>query len=99
MRLIAESAGHSLDPGLVRLFVTMLGVYPPRSVVRLVDGRTAVVVRPGEADPLRPVVRVAASVGGELVEPYLLDLSDPDAPGIARHIDPASLNIEVEDYL
>ncbi len=99
MRLIAESAGHSLDPVLVRLFVTMLGVYPPRSVVRLGDGRTAVVVRPGDADPLRPVVRLVASADGELVESYLLDLSGPDAPAIAHHIDAALLNIEVDDYL
>lgn len=99
MRLIVESSGHSLDPALVKLFVTMLGVYPPRSVVRLSDGCTAVVVRPGETEPLRPVVRVIASPGGELVEPHLLDLGGPEAPGIERYLDPASLNIEVDDYL
>ena len=99
MRLIVESAGHGLDPALVRLFVTMLGVYPPRSVVGLDDGRIAVVVRPGETDPLRPLVRVIASPGGELVEPHLLDLGGPDTPGIAGHLDPASLNVDVDSYL
>ncbi|MDF1542103.1 MAG: HD-GYP domain-containing protein [Anaerosomatales bacterium] len=99
MALVAESAGSTLDPTLVRLFVMMLGVYPPRSVVRLGDGSTAVVVRPGESDPLRPVVRVIAAPTGELVEPGLLDLGGSGAPDIERCLDPASLNIEVDDYL
>lgn len=99
MALVAASAGNSLDPTLVRLFVTMLGVCPPRSVVRLREGSTAVVVRPGETDPMRPVVRVIAAPSGELVEPYLLDLGGPGAPEVDRCLDPASLNIEVDDYL
>jgi HD-GYP domain-containing protein (c-di-GMP phosphodiesterase class II) len=99
MALVVESAGSSLDPTLVRLFVKMLGVYPPRSVVRLGDGSTAVVVRPGESDPLRPVVKVIAAPAGELVEPHLLDLGASGAPDIEGCLDPASLNIEVDDYL
>ena len=99
MALVAESAGNSLDPTLVRLFVTMLGVYPPRSVVRLREGSTAVVVRPGENDSTRPLVRVIAAPTGEFVEPYLLDLTTPSAPDVDRCLNPASLNIEVDDYL
>lgn len=99
MGIIVSSAGSGLDPDLVRLFVTMLGVYPPRSVVRLGDGRVAVVVRPGEADPLRPVVRVIAAPGGELIEPHLLDLAETDTPAIERCLDAASMNIQVDDYL
>jgi HD-GYP domain-containing protein (c-di-GMP phosphodiesterase class II) len=99
MALIVASAGNSLDPVLVRLFVTMLGVYPPRSVVRLGDGSIAVVVRPGEADPLRPVVKVIALQTGEIIEPHVLDLGGQDAPEIERCLDPAALNIEVDDYL
>jgi putative nucleotidyltransferase with HDIG domain len=99
MALVAESAGSSLDPTLVRLFVKMLGVYPPRSVVRLDDGSTAVVVRPGESDPLRPLVKVIAAPTGELVEPTLLDLFSADSPDVEACLDPGSLNIEVDDYL
>ncbi|HET6497808.1 MAG TPA: HD domain-containing phosphohydrolase, partial [Coriobacteriia bacterium] len=100
MRRIVSRSGTAFDPVLVRLFVEMLGVYPPRSVVRLTDGRTAIVVRPGEAEPLRPVVRLVAESDGTLMEAdALLDLAAAGAPAIARHLQPAGLNIDVDDYL
>lgn len=99
MALVASSSGNSLDPTLVRLFIRMLGVYPPRSVVRLEDGRTAVVVRPGETDPLAPVVRVIAAPGGERIDPYLVDVGGSDAAKIDRCLDPASIDGEVDEYL
>jgi HD-GYP domain-containing protein (c-di-GMP phosphodiesterase class II) len=99
MRLIAENAGDTLDPVLARLFIGMLGVYPPRSVVRLDDGRLAVVVRPGEANPGRPLVRVIATPEGELIEPYEFDLALEEAPAISQYLEPDTLNIEVDHYL
>lgn len=99
MRLIADNAGHTLDPVLARLFIGMLGAYPPRSVVRLDDGRLAVVMRPGEDDPVRPLVRVIAAPDGELVEPYEVDLSVAEAPAISEHLEPSTLNIDVDHYL
>lgn len=100
MRVIAENAGQTLDPALVRLFITMLGVYPPRSVVRLDDGRTAIVISPAEGDPARPTVRVVAKAGGDLTEePYDMDLAEEGSPSIERYLEPAALNIEVDHYL
>ncbi len=99
MELLVKGAGTALDPALVRLFVNMMGVYPPRSVVRLSDGATAVVARPGAGDPLRPVVRVVSTPAGEMVEPYRLDLAEEGAPQIARTVDPTDLNIDIDEYL
>lgn len=100
MRRIVAQSGRAYDPALVRLFIEMLGVYPPRSVVRLSDGRSAVVVRPGDAEPLRPVVRVIAEGDGTLVDTSdLLDLAAVGTPAIARHIPPDGLNIDADDYL
>ncbi len=99
MELLARSMGTALDPGLVRLFVNMMGLYPPRSVVRLSDGATAVVARPGTGGPASPVVRVIASASGEMVEPYRLDLAQDGSPAIVRTIDPCDLNIDIDEYL
>lgn len=96
--VLLQEAGSGLDPDLVRLFVGALGVYPPRSVVRLSTGETGIVVRATE-DPLRPVVRIIASSEGELVEPSDLDLVAETAVSVEGCIDPRMVNIEADDYI
>jgi len=99
MSLLVQSAGTALDPVLTRVFVSMMGVYPPRSVVRLDDGRTGVVMRPSENDPLKPVVKVIAAADGSMLEPYRIDLSTEEGVGVSRCLDSRDLNIEIEDYI
>jgi HD-GYP domain-containing protein (c-di-GMP phosphodiesterase class II) len=99
MAALAECAGRTLDRGLVRLFIRVLGVYPPRSVVRLADGRIAIVMRPGENDPLRPAVRVIAAADGSIRVPEDLDLATRGDASIAGCLDAEQLGINVEDYL
>jgi len=95
---LAQSAGTSLDPTLVRLFIQIVGVYPPRSVVRLTSGDVAVVVQPGESDPMRPLVRIVARASGEFIDPVDLELSRVSDVSVAETIDARMLNIDVDSY-
>ena len=99
MSILTQSAGTALDPVLTRMFVTMLGIYPPRTAVKLSDESTAVVVSPTEGDVLRPLVRVIADSEGVLIDPTDVDLSVQEELKISRSLDTATLNIEVEDFL
>lgn len=102
MGIIAKNAGSALDPVLVRLFVDALGYYPPRSVVLLSTGETAVVVSPSPSDPARPVVRIIAGTDGTLADAFDLDLSDPGQAGgrsVVRCLDPTGMNVDVADFL
>lgn len=99
MALLAKSAGTSLDPVLVRLFIRLMGVYPPRSVVRIGGGEVAIVLQPSPNDPLRPVVRIIAAPSGDLMEPVDLDLTTAPEVTIRGCLDPALVNIDVDDYL
>ena len=99
MALLAKSAGSSLDPALVRLFVGLMGLYPPRSVVRLSSDEVAIVLAPAEGDPLRPTVRVIASASGEMVAPTDIDLIQRTDLSVRGCIDPRLINIEVDDYV
>ncbi len=112
MEVLAKNAGTAFDATLVRGFVQMLGVYPPRSVVRLSTGEVGVVVRPSVLDVLAPTVRVFADASGALVAPRDIDLSEgagdarvtAEGAGDARVtvaacIDPVGLNVDVGDYL
>lgn len=101
MEIVAKGAGTLFDPALVRMFVQMMGIYPPRSVVRLTSGEVAVVTRP-TIDIALPCVRVIADADDAFIDPYDVDLSDPEQAGdrhIQQCLDPSALNIEVDDYL
>jgi HD-GYP domain-containing protein (c-di-GMP phosphodiesterase class II) len=101
MEVIAKNAGTAFDPALVRMFTQMMGIYPPRSVVRLSSGEIAIVVMPNN-DIVMPCVRIITDGDGAFVQPHDLDLSDEtQAAGrkIEQCLDAALLNIEVDEYL
>jgi hypothetical protein len=86
----------------VRLFVDIMGCYPPRSVVRLSSGETAVVLEATKGQPLRPKVRVFADVAGGMVEPHDVDLAAAGSAAgrsVERCLDATGLNVDVEDFL
>lgn len=99
MNLLAAGAGTSLDPVLVRLFVGMLGVYPPHTVVRLSSGEIAIVVAPTDGEPLKPTVRVISAPNGVLVKPFDIPLAERDDLSVETTLDPRRLNIDVQDYV
>jgi len=73
---LVNVAGTQLDPGLVRVFVSLLGVYPPGTVVGLSSGALAVVTRtPNEGSPSdRPQVRILRGRGtGDTVDLAQMD--------------------------
>jgi hypothetical protein len=101
LEMLAKQAGLAYDPVLVRMFCQMLGMYPPRSLVRLNTGEVAVVVKPN-TDMLAPWIRVITDAEGIFIESFEVDLSDPSSAGdrkIEVCLDPRALNIEVDDYL
>ena len=99
LELIVESAGSSLDPALVQLFVRMMGAYPPRSVVSLSDGSVGIVIAPSETDPYRPMVRVLTDREGHFTTPTDVLLTDRKDLEVRGLIDPRQLNIDIDDYL
>jgi hypothetical protein len=102
IEVLMSSAGSALDEALVRVFVRLMGLYPPRSLVRLSTGETAIVLASNEGDITAPVVRVIADVYGAMVTPRDVDLSvlgQAGASAIVSCIDPGTLNIDVGDFL
>jgi hypothetical protein len=76
----------------------MMGVYPPGSVVQLVNDRYAMVVSVNSSRPLRPRVIVHdARVPRD--EALILDLETVPELGIRRSLRPAQLPREALEYL
>ncbi len=99
MQLLVSSAGTSLDPALVRLFVLMMGAYPPRSVVLLSNGSVGIVLSPSANDPFRPQVRMLTDSRGAFVTAIDVDLAERKDLRIEGLIDPKRLNIDLDNYL
>jgi HD-GYP domain-containing protein (c-di-GMP phosphodiesterase class II) len=101
MEVIAKNAGTAFDPALVRMFTQMMGIYPPRSVVRLSSGEIAIVIMPN-SDIVMPCVRIITDADGAFVKAHDVDLSnEKKAAGrrIEQCLDATLLNIEVDEYL
>jgi HD-GYP domain-containing protein (c-di-GMP phosphodiesterase class II) len=99
LQVILKDAGAHFDPDVVRVFIGMMGIYPPGSLLELTDGMKALVVErvePGE--PLSGLL-VVDSVGHELVEPVPVEI---DPTTVARQLLPSHLGIDpaaMVDYI
>jgi len=75
LKKLLEWSGDHLDGELVQLFIRALGIYPVGSLVRLSNGKLAVVVEQQES-LLQPVVRMVYDAErGYRLPPKDLDLS------------------------
>ena len=74
LRVLLEGAGTAYDTDLIRLFIQMTGEYPPGSLLRIGDGRVAMVTDSSDGKCLGLVVQSAD--GEVLTDPEPIDLSD-----------------------
>jgi HD-GYP domain-containing protein (c-di-GMP phosphodiesterase class II) len=91
--LLANS-GTKFDPVLVKLFVELMGVYPPGTTLRLSSGEVCVVSRsPRPGDPLdRPLVRVLRGPRAGLTIDLSRAAEEPE-PVVAEVVNPANLGL------
>jgi HD-GYP domain-containing protein (c-di-GMP phosphodiesterase class II) len=86
------------DPVVLGAFIRMMGVYPPGSVVQLVNDRYAIVVSVNSTRPLRPKV-IVHDPRVPKDEALVLDLETMPELGIRRSLKPAQLPRNALDYL
>lgn len=85
-------------PATMSLFVRMMGVYPPGSVVQLTDERFALVVSVNSARPLKPSV-VVHDPHIPQDEALVIHLEEDPKVGIRRSLKPLQLPKAAFDYL
>ncbi|PJI98231.1 HD domain-containing protein [Acidovorax sp. 69] len=86
------------DSVVLGAFIRMMGVYPPGSIVQLVNDRYAIVASVNSSRPLRPRVIVHDSRIPKDEAP-ILDLETVPELGIRRSLKPAQLPRDALDYL
>ena len=83
--------GVKYDPALMKVLITMIGAYPPGSLLQLSDRSLAVSVEgPRTPDVFRPVVR-------RWDETETLDLSVMDGLRVVACLDPTAANVSEAD--
>ncbi len=95
LQILLESAGDHYDPDLVRVFIRMMGLYPPGSILELHDGSVVVTTSPSDevGAPLETLMVMDSNKAEVDPEPVQVDASlvvDQLLPQ-AIGIDPASL--------
>ncbi|WP_052190840.1 HD-GYP domain-containing protein [Chitinibacter sp. ZOR0017] len=73
-----NSGAGSLDQKLAQLFLSTLGLYPPGSIVHLINGETGVVVRRGKLDSTPLVLALFDTHDQLLPNPVLRNTADFD---------------------
>lgn len=86
------------DPLVVTSFIRMMGVYPPGSIVQMVDQRYAMVVSVNAERPLKPRVIVFDPKVSKH-EALILNLECAPELGIRRSLKPTALPRAAMDYL
>jgi HD-GYP domain-containing protein (c-di-GMP phosphodiesterase class II) len=94
LSILLDGAGPQYDADLVRLFIEMMGVHPPGSLLRLSDGAVVMVVSGHEA----VLVRRPDGEAVEPPEPFSLEGNDIDAQVLPSEagVDPAAMLEAVE---
>jgi hypothetical protein len=105
LRELVDGGGTRYDPDLVRVFASVLGIYPLGTLVRLDTGELAIVFHVDPSTPCRPLVKIAiAADGSGQADGEILDLGDRDGEGKYRRsivgtVDPAAAGINVHACL
>jgi putative nucleotidyltransferase with HDIG domain len=104
IRKIFEWSKHHFKEELCNFFIKCVGIYPVGTLVRLESGLLAVVVEPGKASLIQPVVRAVYDVVKEAyIHPKDFDLSRPGAASernrIVGYENPAKHGIKPLDFL
>ncbi|UCE65964.1 MAG: HD domain-containing protein [Candidatus Zixiibacteriota bacterium] len=98
---MANRAGSSFDPILLKVFINALGIYPVGTVVALSSNQVGIVTRSNPKDPENPKVKIVADESGllELDQVKVIDLSKESGINVTRIIDGDKYNINNANYL
>ncbi len=98
LSLIFSQMKPRFDSVTLSAFIRMMGVYPPGSVVQLIDDRFAIVTSVNSARPLKPRI-IVHEPGVPKHEALIVDLEHMPFLGIRRSLKPSALPPATLDYL
>ena len=98
LSLIFAQFKSRFDTATLSAFIRMMGVYPPGSVVQLIDERYGLVVSVNSTRPLKPRI-ILYEAGVDKHEALILDLEHAPYIGIRRSLKPSALPSAALEFL
>ena len=98
--MLAAQSGTAFEPTLLRRFITLMGLFPIGTVVRLQSGEVGVVTAEHATDPFRPQVRLGLDASGtRLRVPTLVNTWERDERGnhpysVLEAVEPGTVGID-----
>ncbi|MCM8814264.1 MAG: HD-GYP domain-containing protein [Candidatus Omnitrophica bacterium] len=101
LAIMVRLIGNDFDPQFFKIFIQMMGIYPPGSFVRLNTGELAITVRARPQSLLQPDIKIISDPQGNLLAaPASVHLSAAaQERTIAEMVDPVSLGLNALDFL
>ncbi|MFH2145499.1 MAG: HD domain-containing phosphohydrolase [Candidatus Omnitrophota bacterium] len=102
--LMLQMVGCDFDPQYFKIFVQMMGIYPPGGFVRLNTGEVALTKRVYPNALLQPEIKILLDAAGRAIdEPRFANLYEQQgdaSPLVIREmVDPASLGIDPLEFI
>jgi putative nucleotidyltransferase with HDIG domain len=95
--IMTQKDSPAFNSALLRRFITLMGLFPIGTLVRLETGEVAVVTREHPGDPFRPQVKVLLDADGQAAEAAeLVNTWEPEARkrGVIEAVDPDTVAID-----
>lgn len=102
LSIMYQLRGSQFAPDDVERFIKCVGVYPTGSLVRLTDGRTAVVCECNPGLPLAPIVHIVLDARLKPVSPAVVNLAAEKSKGrveVASALNPAQVGLDMSRLL
>jgi putative nucleotidyltransferase with HDIG domain len=103
--IMTQKDSPAFNSGLLRRFISLMGLFPVGTLVRLNTDEVAVVTHEHPTDPFRPQVKILFDRTGQAVElPPLVNTWEPDSRGnysyaVVEAVDPDTLQIDPLTYM
>lgn len=101
LKIIRGLSGKHFDPKVVEALISLLGVYPIGTLVRLSTNELSIVTKVNHEDGERPQVKIIIGPqGAELPEPFNIDLtqSSDTTRKIIAPVDPLTKQIDLSKF-
>lgn len=105
LRILFNEAEKHFDKDLVEVFIKMIGIYPPGTLIEMANGELGIVISSNPLSRLKPKVELVTDRHKKLRPPYVIDMSKnpTDSNGTAYVIERGLANgaygIDIKDYL
>ena len=96
MRHIIANATRLFDSNVLNAFISAVALYPVGSLVKLLSGEVAIVIKANKRFPVRPIIKILMDEKGEKVDgTVIVDLLKNSDIVIKEPVDPNKFDINV----